>query len=153
MHPHQFHIDHNTTCFTPPPPPPHQILPNFCWVLQASQEKTFGGKPGALWSMWKWWTTRRPRSPQSVLLVDQNLACMHGVSIFTFLWISNENDRSAFPTETCCRLLSLQGFSFAVALKWHDFLSSLNQVKSSQVNFYLNSHRIVIINTNWCFKI
>lgn len=42
--------------------------------------------------MWKCWT-RRPRSP---LLVNQNLACVHGVSIFTFLWISNENDQP-FP--------------------------------------------------------
>ena len=28
-----------------------------------------------------------------------------------------------------------------------------SQVKSSQDNFYLNSHRIIIINTNLCFKI
>ena len=27
-----------------------------------------------------------------------------------------------------------------------------SQVKSSQVNFYLNSHRVIIINTNQCFK-
>ena len=67
--------------------------------LQASQEKlktmvmqTFGGKPGASVVYVKMVNKVTKVSPQSVLLVGQNLACIR-MSVFIFLWISNENDQ------------------------------------------------------------
>ena len=45
---HHFHIDHNKPCLPP------QILHNNCFQFLLVMQD-FGGKQGALWSMWKWW--------------------------------------------------------------------------------------------------
>ena len=55
---HHFHIDHNAPCV--PPKFYITIVLDFYWNDRNTQEKletmvmqNFGGKQGALWSMWK----------------------------------------------------------------------------------------------------